>query len=714
MPEAEVTVSGLPQTYVDSLRAAREAAISLAAAEKEIVEQSGKTEKAIKAEVAALKKSEAQRRAGLATSEKTVARLVDEERALKGTTAAAKLSEEAQASLAKRGMDQLRRETANAGRSLSMLFDEQNKVIASTKGMTQEIKQQITMQARQFESAQDVIDALQDLEFNTDDTKKSTEEYTETVKALQKRLAGINAGGYKLSKDRLDSIEKAMMSLNVPGANLIKSFKDMNDSLEVLSRNGTAAEVALLKTAIAVAAVGAAVVIAVAGVALLTAAIVGVVAKSDEWNEELVELGINLDASGTAAVNRAAAAIDVLGAVIKAGAVALAEKFAPGVTSSSVALIAFSLAVVDTIKNSDALIERFKLYAKLAEFLLPGPLKLLALGIRKVGEAAFEAAKGFIDLSKEGKDYVKLAEELIGKQVAINQAVRDGADAQKELAEETKESFADALGRLEDEARLKDDSLDDTLKRIEAERKAFLKAAADKLRAEKQLADARVMLGKQVANAAVAVAQLIAGENEKAGRAIFLFAQGVGLATVAVDTAVGVQAALKVPAPLGPILAGTILAAGIANAAVIAATTIGSFSSASVPSAGAANAGIQQTRGEERGGAPVQQGATGSGPSGFDEGGGGGGAKPDHQGIPVTDGVVGRGMAGRNFQPAEGDRFVRSGELGATSLQSPQAMDLMRRQIAVQERGNQLLQVIADKLGLSQRQATGIRPARSY
>lgn len=378
MPEAEVTIQGLPEAFARSLEAARDAAMAFAAAEAEIRAQSDKTAKQIAEELKALEKSERARRKGLTTSERTIAALVDEERALKETAKSARLSEQAQASLATKGMDQLRRETANAGRSLSMLFDAQNKHLdailkeqeqirlfaalqadanEAVRAGTATIQQQIIVQAESAETADDILKAYQRLEFETSDLSKGTDEYKAVVKALTDRLKGLQsagkdaADGYENQKQKLDSLETAMDALGVPGASLVMRGKQIADSFETMAERGTKAELAMLKGAVALGAVGAAAAAAVAGAAAIAAAITTTAAKTAEWDRDLRKVGLGLDKVAQEKAVRAEAAVGAFGASLKRVGTAVGSTFAPALTSGATLLTAFNLAAVDAWNN---------------------------------------------------------------------------------------------------------------------------------------------------------------------------------------------------------------------------------------------------------------------------------------------------------------------------------------------------------------------------
>lgn len=756
--KATLELTVLSQNYEAGLAKARESAAQFAAAEEEIRKQSDKTEKQLNIEVAQLKKVEAAYTKGLTTSEKTLKQQAKLERQTSNSTKAAELQQKALESLATKGMDQLRRETANAGRSLSMLFDEQNDVIKSTKGLTQEIKQQITVQARQYESAQDVIDALESYKFNTDDAEKSTAHYKGTIDALNKRLGSLNAEGFDNSKKRLDSIEKAMTALNIPGADLVKSFKDMNDSLEVMSKEGSVAEAELLKIGIAVGAVVAIAAVAATGLAALGAAIVGIVAQSDEWNKELEALGLNLDGKATKAVNRHAASIDAVTSIAKAAGVALASKFGPAVESAATRVVALGLASIDfinTFSDGMPIIDAFSeviargLVGAIKAMAFPALDAAMAIGlisdamgitddkaisikhrIDELTESLVQSTTdGWKPIIREGvepliyatDDYMVRAAALIGQQVVVNAGFRDEAEAIKEVIEAIElmvPSVQSATAKVMDVEQETFNFLDDlgeelfegqedrTQKRVDTELAAMEKIQ----REEEMLAKARLSIVNSSAAAVVSIVNMVAGETSKAAQTAFVAQQLAALATIAVDTAMGAQKAITATAPnvpLGLAIAGSIIASGVAAAATVAATTIGSFST---PAIGGGGGG-----GDFSGGAGTAQGTAVNPTKNTDpqQSGGGNGPKNGGDSVPLTDGFVGQGMGGRNFQLTEGDTVIRGGALGQSSLGNPKLLDAIERLTQVQQRGNTLLQAIADKIGLSQHVASRNTPARA-
>lgn len=291
-------------------------------------------------------------RAGLSPAENSARKLVE----LSAKLDDVKLSSEAAAiatgELSDRMADQIRRQDTNVGsqnklsRSLSELIDELKTAQKSTLAVA-------LVQAQQAESSAQVTLELRKLAFETNDADKESEQYKNTVAALQKRIEGLSiqeqkaklateqsAEAYGQSKQRLDALETAMSALGIPGANLVQRGKEIADSLETMSEKGKKGETQLLKIAIGAG-------IAIASVAALAAGFVAVTAKAAEWDAELGKVGLQLDKMSSQRLKDNAAALQSVVTSGQALAVSLASVVGPGVAYVADGFTILNLALRD-------------------------------------------------------------------------------------------------------------------------------------------------------------------------------------------------------------------------------------------------------------------------------------------------------------------------------------------------------------------------------
>jgi hypothetical protein len=397
--------------------------------------------------------------------------------------------------------DQIRRQDQNVGsqnklsRSLSELLQQQTDAILKGQQMVGALSAQGVAQAKAAESAKDLTLVLRQLEFDTSDADKSSEQYKATVAALQARIKGLaleeerasaeskrTAEAYGKQKQQLDALETAMDAIGVPGAGMVTRFKQISDSLETVSEHGSKTQATLLKTGIAVGSVGAATAAAVAGITAIGAAIVAVTSQAADWNAELKDVGLSIE---QAPLERYAASISTVGNVIKAMGVQVAATFGPAIESAATRIAALGLAGLDAFKNlskgedvmtrlarvaSTVLVEAFmlpvtalqKMMSAMAEPFkllenIPGTVGVTAKALGVMGTAATAVGSSLdawkteqvdamtVSISMLGRDamaplvavsndYMGAAEKLVAKQAAVNAAARDGAAAAREQA----------------------------------------------------------------------------------------------------------------------------------------------------------------------------------------------------------------------------------------------------------------------------------------
>lgn len=472
---------------------------------------------------------------GLAPAERSALVMVKAAAATDDLKLASRAASVATSNLSEMIEDQARRAEMNVGsqnklsRSLSELIDELKAAQKGTLAVA-------VAQAQSAETADDVAMAMRKLAFETNDADKEGTEYKRTLAAMQARMEGLKieeteakratealAEAYGKQKQRLDALETAMDSLSIPGASLVTRFKQMSDSLETMSEHGSKTQANLLKTSIAIGAVGMAGAAAVAGVAALGAAVVSVAAQADEWNEELGKLGLKLDAMGTGQVDRAAAAIDAVGAAAKAAGVAMAQQLSPEIEEAATRAVALGLAAVDMFTNLDkggGVIEHLaKMLSQVLVSALTSPLRAAQLVIESINDLSsavginigpmqdaaetvdrllseFEddqvngvtaalsmmAREGLEPLIAASDDYMGKAAQLVKRQEAVNRASRDSTKA------------------LEDQAKA-------ARKLAEAQAKASSKDMADALRIDHELRQALIEDDRARAEAAKQVAE---------------------------------------------------------------------------------------------------------------------------------------------------------------------------------------------------------------
>lgn len=447
--------------------------------------------------------------------------------------------------------------------------------------------------------------------------------YTDQVGANTAALRA-SAAQYDENAKKLDSLEKAMQSLGVPGAGLVGAAKNINESLKGMAESGSPAQASLLKLGLAVGAVGAAGTAAVAGIAAIGAAIVGVTSQAADWNAELKSVGLSIE---QAPLERYAASISAVGNVAKAMGVQVASVFGPAIETAATRVAALGLAGIDAFKNlgkgedvmtrlarvaATVLVEAFTLpitalRKMTAEFAgpmkwlenMPGTVGTAAKALGMMGTAVTAAGSG-IDAWKTEQvdgvtaalkmlandamapliavtnDYMGAAEKLVTKQAAVATAARATTAAVQEqtvamrasmtvIGEDVPRAFQqaqDATGGISD----------DMIKRSNDAANAIaanMAAAAERGRASWS------GTFSSIGDSAGKVANLVIGYSKKQGDAASTAANiafRVGQAAAITSTAISTyQAAMlqlaTLPPPAGPAAA---IAVGIAGAASIA------------------------------------------------------------------------------------------------------------------------------------------------
>lgn len=165
----------------------------------------------------------------------------------------------------------------------------------------------------------------------------------ETAKSAKKAQEDL-AKGFGESKKRADALETALSALRIPGADLVQQYKQMQDAAQNAAEVGGQEEVSLLKRRVAYAAVAAAVIGLGAG--LVSAAV-----KAAEWNKELKDVGLQLDAQSTKNLADNKSALDATAASTKALAVSMVDTFSPGIERVSRGLSVMALRLRDAFQG---------------------------------------------------------------------------------------------------------------------------------------------------------------------------------------------------------------------------------------------------------------------------------------------------------------------------------------------------------------------------
>jgi hypothetical protein len=214
-------------------------------------------------------------------------------------------------------------------------------------------------------------------------------------------------------------------------------------------------------------------------------------------------------------------------------------------------------------------------------------------------------------------DYMARARELVSRQVAVNNAVREGKTEARAYAqslvdmglviESGPNPYQIRVERAK-EAAAQEMSLDQQVADFKAQQREA-EAAAEQAMAQARIENIQqgITLAQQAAGAAIGLANLVAGENSKAAKIAFYAQQAAALAGVAVNTALGVTSALAAPPPATmaqkAINAGIVIATGLASAATIASTTI---KASRAPQTRHAGGPVIDTTGWEPGEVPVK------------------------------------------------------------------------------------------------------------
>lgn len=497
--------------------------------------------------------------------------------------------------------------------------------------------------ARQTETAAELTLILKQLAFDTSDAEKQSQEYRDTVAALQTRLAGLTlaeskAGlearkqadaaeevtrAYARQKQQLDSLETAMGALGVPGAGLVSRLREMSDSLETASEHGTGTQVALLKAGMAVGALAGAAAGAVAGVAAIGGALVAVVASADDWNKELVKVGLNLR---QADLDRYAASVETVGLAAKAVGVQIASTMGPIVEQAATRVAALGLAAVDAWKNLGSGEQIMSRLARWAGEVLTEALFLPVTAVARLGEAFGELARwaGFDDMAAGAAEFGKIVEgwkveQADGVTAALQMMARDAVaplitvtddymarasalvrthaatrDAAKAVAVATVEvAAAHEAARVAVEV-LSYDPLTEsagryvgTLEQIPVVSSEALKASMASFNAVTKASDEAAERGRQswsssfssIGSSAGRLSEMLISYSQregdaahKAAVAVFRVQQASALVSVAISTSQAIMQALaNLPPPASYVASGAALAAGLLQAATIAA-----------------------------------------------------------------------------------------------------------------------------------------------
>jgi hypothetical protein len=404
------------------------------------------------------------------------------------------------------------------------------------------------------------------------------------------------------SHPSLDIISETVASVRdrLPGAEIVTSFKRLSDAMETANKTLSVSQVRMLKAAIAIGAVGAAGTAAVVGVAALGAAVIANSAAADDWNHDLEALGLNLDKVGTEQVNRAAAAIDAMGAVTKGFGVAIANAVGPEVELLGTRMVALGLASIDSFNNmakgEGIMLRLADIASGVLTEALTSPLTLFSLFPRifgtladKIGltnDVAEETSRileglqdrvqarltpAIVAYVKEGMepliaatdDYMGRAGELVGTQTALNQKARDGATAVEEVTVAVTEAAAawelyrlKAVGANEEvlkstdktakgTAALSDYAARSQKEDVKAVRDATIQALEEEGAVRAQQVAFGLSVATQAADATLALVQMVAGESSKAALAAFLIQKAAALASIGVATAEKIRTAMQ-------------------------------------------------------------------------------------------------------------------------------------------------------------------------
>ena len=655
--------------------------------------------------------------------------------------------------------DQTRRFEANRGsqnklsRSLAELLDEQ------TKAQTAAIAMGAAL-IKEGVSADKLSSAVAHLRQQEGDHR---EELARLQTQLEQVTAAEKAQGkaqeeaskhYKASADKLDAVKNALEGLGIPGAQTVDSIKKLNDGLVKMHNEGNAAEAAMLRNAIAVGAVGAASFAAVAGAAALTAAVIANSAAADEWNEELDALGLKLDDVGTERVNRAAAAIDAIGAVSKAAGVAIADSFSPAVEEGATRAVALGLAAIDTWKNFSAGKDTLTTIADLVSVGLVGafnallsPIKSAALGLALLSDTVGITDDAAVNLTRRfdewtdaleeststglqamvrdglepliaaSDDYMVVAAGIVSRQSAVNKEMREGKGAAEELAVAIE--MADvAYGK-------------EILQLTKLQKMGAVKTIKEITDATEDGAAAALAWGQAAAYGSqmFQIAARVAGDAimtfgrdaEKAALAAFVAQQAAALAQVGVDTAAAIVKGIAIfgppPSPAGIAAIATAGAIGLTAAASIAGQTVGAFRQTSV-SAGGGGAGGGATRDPSSadrspGSAAAVQESRGDDGSEAAGSSGSGGRKGQEDNVPVTDAFFPASMGRRTFTTTPGDEVTvnRASSLGRSAAGDPGMRRHAEAQVAATRETNGLLRQLLDMMTIQQHMAAVAGPA---
>lgn len=535
-------------------------------------------------------------RAGLSPAERTALNLAKMSAATDETTSKTVSFSLATVEASKKLEDQIRRQDENVGAN--------NKLSRSLSKIIQEQTDAITVNLH----AIDVYGA------QTDALKESAKGYDETAK-------------------KLDSLEKAMSSLGIPGAGLIGTAKNINESLKNMAETGSPAQASLLKVGIAVGSVGAAGAAAVAGVAAIGAAIVATTAQAADWNKELEKVGLSIE---QAPLERYAASIGSVGSVVKAMGVQIAATFGPAIEGAATRIAALGLAGIDAFKNlrqgedvmtrlarvaATVLVEAFtlpitafqKLTSAMAEpFRLlenvPGTIGLTAKALGLMGTAT-QAVGGSLDAWKTEQvdavtasiamlgrdamaplvaitdDYMAQASELVSRQTAVNAAAREGATAVKAQTAAVQELTIAARDSITTIGETVPSAFREAQQATSGITDEMIKQSNDAANAIAANLAAAAERGRQswsssfssIGDSAGKLSSLIIGYSHKQGDAAmkaavvaFRVQQAASSASVVVSTYQAfMQALATMPPPASYVAAGAAIAAGVSSLAAI-------------------------------------------------------------------------------------------------------------------------------------------------
>lgn len=315
-----------------------------------------------------------------------------------------------------------------------------------------------------------------------DDTTELLKKYAKGIKdvsALSERYTQIQAAQTAGDKALAASLTKTASATDKVALEMLK----LNAGLDATTRSSDAAKKAMSelgergKEAAAKASAGewrnledsigkVAKVGAIGAVAIgaIGAAMIGAAAHAADWNEELKKVNLAI-ASGP--LEKASASIGTIGTSFKAAAVTLVGEFSPQITEAGTRVTALGLAAVDAFNNlgsGEKVMDRIATFAsQILTSAFTSPIRaVLALGDAMgtsyiPGFAAIERSlsewedDNVVDVTAALKqmgsdaleplvavtgDYMGRARELVTRQTAVNQAARQGAKDQQQLAEE--------------------------------------------------------------------------------------------------------------------------------------------------------------------------------------------------------------------------------------------------------------------------------------